>query len=452
MSSSKDFEDREEMINFLKLFGEFPKSISRDEDYRVKIARGLVEPIEISDQNIYIQRCSQMKSTKAYYKTSEENNFCLNANLDLTADSTSCCLSKLLLEKIENESKLDQTKTNESCIVRSEARKLMIAIDPKDVKLKAGVEEEIEKIIFGERKEKNSYYERLKDLQKYLDRIGYFVPTKIYYGAMLYYTCYKRKKSKDSFYGYRNNCDTYDIQTETKTKLEEEFENVTINSIGTVNPVTDYNEFKNEMNKSSYDAITYDDIIPFTELLSERMKELVTNFLKNSKLNVDLEESENKKWKANKKGKYYGETKFFGMIKKGKGVFFYDDGNVYKGEFDNSKKDGKGILYFKDGDRYEGDFKGDKIEGNGIMYFSNGDKYDGEWKNEKMDGKGVYLYVKGGKYVGNFKEGKKEDEEGKNYDNDGGYEVGKFKGDKKTGVFKSYDKEGNFVKEVNYNL
>ena len=452
MSSSKDFEDPEEMINFLKLFGEFPKSISRDEDYRVKIARGLVEPIEISDKNIYIQRCSQMKSTKTYYKTSEENNFCLNANLDLSTDSTSSCLSKLLLEKIENESKLDQTQSNESCIVRVEARKLMISIDPKDVKLKNGVEEEIEKIIFGENKEKKSYYERLKNLQKYLDRIGYFVPTKIFYGAMLYYTCFKKKQSKEHFYSYKNTCNTYDIKAETKTKLEEEFENVTINSIGTINPVMDYNEFKNEMDKSSYDAITYDDIIPFTELLSERMKELVINFLKNSKLNVDLEESANKKWKANKKGKYYGETAFFGMIKKGKGVFFYDDGNVYKGEFNNSKKEGKGILYFKNGDRYEGEFKGDIIEGNGIMYFINGDKYDGEWKNEKMDGKGKYFYRKGGRYEGNFKEGKKEDDEGKIYDSDEGYEVGKFEDDKKKGNFKVYDKEGNLVKEVNYDL
>ncbi len=37
--------------------------------------------------------------------------------------------------------------------------------------------------------------------------------------------------------------------------------------------------------------------------------------------------------------------------------------------------EGKGIYYFNNGNRYEGDFKNDKREGKGIMYFNNGEKY-----------------------------------------------------------------------------
>ena len=32
------------------------------------------------------------------------------------------------------------------------------------------------------------------------------------------------------------------------------------------------------------------------------------------------------------------------------------------------KKDGKGIFYWNDGDRYKGDFKDDKMEGKGLYY------------------------------------------------------------------------------------
>ena len=45
------------------------------------------------------------------------------------------------------------------------------------------------------------------------------------------------------------------------------------------------------------------------------------------------------------------------------------------------KKGGKGIYYFNDGDRYEGDYKNDNKEGKGIMHYNNGDRYEGYWKN-----------------------------------------------------------------------
>ena len=42
--------------------------------------------------------------------------------------------------------------------------------------------------------------------------------------------------------------------------------------------------------------------------------------------------------------------------------------------------EGKGIFYYNSGDRYEGDWKNDKIEGKGIYYFNNGDRYEGDLK------------------------------------------------------------------------
>jgi hypothetical protein len=44
---------------------------------------------------------------------------------------------------------------------------------------------------------------------------------------------------------------------------------------------------------------------------------------------------------------------------------------------------GKGIFYYNNGDRYDGNWKDDKKNGQGIYYFNNGDRYDGNWKDDK---------------------------------------------------------------------
>ena len=46
----------------------------------------------------------------------------------------------------------------------------------------------------------------------------------------------------------------------------------------------------------------------------------------------------------------------------GKGIYYYNNGDRYEGDFRNHKKEGKGIYYYNDGDRYEGDFRNDKME------------------------------------------------------------------------------------------
>ena len=45
--------------------------------------------------------------------------------------------------------------------------------------------------------------------------------------------------------------------------------------------------------------------------------------------------------------------------KEGKGIYKYDNGDIYEGYFKNDKKEGKGIYKYKNGDIYEGDFKND---------------------------------------------------------------------------------------------
>jgi len=57
------------------------------------------------------------------------------------------------------------------------------------------------------------------------------------------------------------------------------------------------------------------------------------------------------------------------MIKESIGIYTYDNGVKYEGEFVNGKKNGKGTCTYP-----------------------NGDKYIGMWKNGQMDGQGIILF------------------------------------------------------------
>ena len=40
------------------------------------------------------------------------------------------------------------------------------------------------------------------------------------------------------------------------------------------------------------------------------------------------------------------------------------------------------------------------------MYYENGDIYEGEWIDDKANGKGIYIHAQGGKYEGEWREDK----------------------------------------------
>ena len=40
-------------------------------------------------------------------------------------------------------------------------------------------------------------------------------------------------------------------------------------------------------------------------------------------------------------------------------------------------------MKYEDGNRFEGEFKDDKKHGHGVYTYANGDVYDGEWKDSK---------------------------------------------------------------------
>ena len=59
--------------------------------------------------------------------------------------------------------------------------------------------------------------------------------------------------------------------------------------------------------------------------------------------------------------------------REGKGIYYYNNGNRYEGDWRNSKREGKGIFYYNDGDREMGDYSNDKRIGKHVILTKNGE-------------------------------------------------------------------------------
>ena len=67
----------------------------------------------------------------------------------------------------------------------------------------------------------------------------------------------------------------------------------------------------------------------------------------------------------------------------GKGVFRWEDGRIYEGEYFENKKQGFGVLKAKNGKKYEGFWDDGKQHGEGILYSTSGIK-KGTWEYGKF--------------------------------------------------------------------
>lgn len=101
-------------------------------------------------------------------------------------------------------------------------------------------------------------------------------------------------------------------------------------------------------------------------------------------------------------GFYSGETNF-GLFE-GNGIFSYDIGEEYSGNWHDDQISGEGTLRVPTEGTYKGDFSRSKKNGKGIFTWDDGAVYDGEWKNDKMCGQGTYTSSDGVTYEGTFEE------------------------------------------------
>lgn len=93
-------------------------------------------------------------------------------------------------------------------------------------------------------------------------------------------------------------------------------------------------------------------------------------------------------------GTYTGEFDDNGK-RNGKGIYRFNSGASYEGNFVNGVRNGHGIYRYADGDKYVGDFVDGDFEGFGRYYWKDGDWYEGEYRKDKRNGLGVYHYADG---------------------------------------------------------
>ena len=159
-------------------------------------------------------------------------------------------------------------------------------------------------------------------------------------------------------------------------------------------------------------------------------------------------------YKKNGKGRDYyenGKIKYEGNFLDDKyedkeAKFYYENGDLYIGEFKNGKPNGNGILYST---KYAGKFLDGKYY-NGKLYYGNGDYYIGPFKNGKKEGKGKEYYKNGKlKYNGKFEDDKYEDDDGKFYYENGDVYNGQLQKGRIFGKGYKTDNDGKKIKEVN---
>jgi len=146
--------------------------------------------------------------------------------------------------------------------------------------------------------------------------------------------------------------------------------------------------------------------------------------------------------------KYVGEWQ--NDQKHGQGTYIYSNGNKYVGRFKNSKKHGQGTFTWANGDRYVGEYKDGMSNGQGTYTWGNGewkgDKYVGKFKNDQRHGQGTYTHANGDKYEGGYKNNLMDGQGTYTYAN-GRKEVGEFKNDKLNGYAIKYFADGSIDQE-----
>jgi hypothetical protein len=80
----------------------------------------------------------------------------------------------------------------------------------------------------------------------------------------------------------------------------------------------------------------------------------------------------------------------------GYGIYLWDGGDKYDGDWKNGEMYGHGAYYFGDsGNRYAGEVKNGFRDGLGKFTWADGDQYIGEFKANQMSGYGMYIYSDG---------------------------------------------------------
>lgn len=77
----------------------------------------------------------------------------------------------------------------------------------------------------------------------------------------------------------------------------------------------------------------------------------------------------------------------------GQGIYYFENGEIYRGGWLKGKKSGTGRLDYLNGDNYNGEWVNDLQNGFGTMNYTNGNTYEGLWSQGMKEGPGLFYYA-----------------------------------------------------------
>ena len=158
-----------------------------------------------------------------------------------------------------------------------------------------------------------------------------------------------------------------------------------------------------------------------------------------------------KKWdyvKSND-GKYLGQINIRTGNLEGKGVYIWNNGIKYIGNWREGSMTGEGVLFDKNNKLiFEGNYYKNKKYGNGKFIIKDKEYYEGEFFDDKMEGKGTYYYQNGDKWEGYFKNNMKNGVGIMTYHNSKEVFLYEFENDNYMGALQLSSKEIESVKSL----
>ncbi|MBP7506680.1 MAG: caspase family protein [Prolixibacteraceae bacterium] len=106
---------------------------------------------------------------------------------------------------------------------------------------------------------------------------------------------------------------------------------------------------------------------------------------------------------------YTDKSRFVGTFEEGAkktGTYYYPNGDIYKGSFENNQRTGFAQYSYKNGEQFTGNYLNDQKEF-GKFIFINGEVYTGTLKNNKPDGFGTLVFPNGKEWEGNWEGGRR---------------------------------------------